>query len=298
MDLTSSSHSPVFTHKLFPQKKQIARGAKGGVYKWFNPDRKQNVILKHFPNKNIDDDKIIHEIHMNKYMFDSKRFPTFYGAFYNDEGVYLEQELIPGISLFMMQKECGNAPMSETHTMRMFLDMCEFIKDCHSSGIIHRDIKLDNFVYSNIDNCVYGIDLGLSKRIVNTEDIPIDSKTGNLALYNKVNLGCVGTVMYMSPEMFLKGPYTAKTDIWSLGVCLYELLHSRNPFHTIDNWDSTHNGKLSQTSLNKGYERCMSTGLIFDEQLSNNTKDILMEMLHPVDTMRPTIFELEDYLKK
>lgn len=86
------------------------------------------------------------------------------------------------------------------------------INHCHAQGVVHRDIKPDNIMIT-ADNTVRLIDFGLSKATKN----------------NKNMTTVAGTPFYMAPEV-LEGSYSAKADIWSLGVLLYTLVCGYLPF--------------------------------------------------------------------
>lgn len=293
--VSSTCKKSVFDHKVV-----IGKGAQSIVYKWYNENQNRYVALKQLTGKTEDDDKVQHEIAMNEYMKHSQRFPTFYGCFCEEETVYLMNDFIaPGGSLFQLRyshRDDGDEFFVQKYlSKRMFQDMCDFIVDCHSIGIIHRDVKLDNFVYCSSTQTTYGIDLGLSKRIHEPID-PTTSQQEASCLYEKPNIGRTGTLMYMSPEMLLKGPYTAKTDIWSLGVCFYELLYGRNPFTQNKEWKFTKQG-VSQNSINKAFSRSMQ-GPVFTSDVSEDMNGIIREMLNPIESDRPTIFQVKEMIER
>lgn len=88
----------------------------------------------------------------------------------------------------------------------------------HSRGIMHRDIKLDNFLVA------YDAQSGTYQ----TRIIDFGLATVNFS-YEKCTL-MVGSIAYLSPEIVNKQPYEFKTDVWSMGIALYTLLTGKLPF--------------------------------------------------------------------
>ena len=100
----------------------------------------------------------------------------------------------------------------------------------HEAHIIHRDIKPENVMLRR-DGIVKVLDFGLAKLIEPSSSQPVDREGPTRALIRTDPGVVMGTVFYMSPEQARGFPVDARTDIFSLGVLLYEMVANRQPFH-------------------------------------------------------------------
>ena len=98
----------------------------------------------------------------------------------------------------------------------------------HAEGIVHRDIKPEN-VMVRTDGYVKVLDFGLAK-VTSRKDSAVDTEAATRALVNTNPGAIMGTVAYMSPEQARGEGVDARTDIWSLGCVLYEMLTGHVPF--------------------------------------------------------------------
>ena len=97
---------------------------------------------------------------------------------------------------------------------RLILQSALGLAHIHSLKILHRDVKSENIFLDAAGNAKIG-DLGVAKTLTPTEDL---GRT------------LVGTPFYLSPELCDRRPYDAKSDVWSLGVVLYEMVTGKPPF--------------------------------------------------------------------
>lgn len=113
------------------------------------------------------------------------------------------------------------------YLIRIFLSICQAIAYAHSQSVLHRDIKPENIIIGTYGEVLL-LDWGLAKIISASEDNE-DTKIKNAedsTLVGKI----VGTLGYMAPERALGQPATKETDIYSLGVILYQILTLHLPF--------------------------------------------------------------------
>lgn len=117
---------------------------------------------------------------------------------------------------------------------RMFLSVCEAIAYTHSKGIVHRDLKPDNIIIGKYGEVLL-LDWGLANFLGKLETLNLDEENDQIDYKDLTRPGKVpGTLNYIAPERVLGKPSTASTDIYSLGVILYQLLTLRVPFNRLN----------------------------------------------------------------
>ncbi len=132
-----------------------------------------------------------------------------------DATPFIVMELLVGEDLADVVERDGAQPVGRA--VRWVLEACDAIAEAHRLGIIHRDIKPSNLFLS--DEGVKVLDFGIAKRIASKE----------AAITQAV--APLGTPQYMSPEQVrCAKDVDTRTDIWSVGVTLFELLTGRTPF--------------------------------------------------------------------
>jgi WD40 repeat protein len=136
---------------------------------------------------------------------------------------YFVMELVKGIPI---TRYCDENKLNMVKRLGLFVQVCQAVQHAHQKGIIHRDIKPSNILVADHDGLPVPkiIDFGIAKA---TTDVRLTDKTLFTALEQ-----FIGTPAYMSPEQAkLSGlDIDTRSDIYSLGVLLYELLTGNTPF--------------------------------------------------------------------
>jgi serine/threonine-protein kinase len=137
---------------------------------------------------------------------------------------YIVMEYLDGADLGALVKQRGPLPVDEA--VGYVLQACEAIAEAHANGIVHRDLKPSNLFLTRAADghpLVKVLDFGISK------SMPSAGATGPTTVTSTGTL--VGSPLYMSPEQ-IRDPrrVDGRTDIWSLGVILYELVCGATPF--------------------------------------------------------------------
>lgn len=125
--------------------------------------------------------------------------------------LYIVLEYLHGAPLDRVIRSRSVLPIGQK--LHILIQLCDALDHAHSNGIIHRDVKPAN-VFIARDGTVKVVDFGLAVQ-------------NNVSGHAKF----AGTIPYMSPEQLTNGPLDRRSDIWSVGVTMYELLSGQLPFH-------------------------------------------------------------------
>ena len=139
---------------------------------------------------------------------------------------FIAMEYVEGQPL---NKKIGGQPMQAAEIVKLGIQIARALDEAHSKGITHRDIKPPNIIVTS-DAEVKILDFGLAKLTGVPSETDLTPKS-ELATKVKTSPGIVmGTVNYMSPEQSMGRDVDHRTDIFSLGVVLYEMATGRVPF--------------------------------------------------------------------
>ena len=138
---------------------------------------------------------------------------------------YIASELIEGETL---RQRLMRGRMEVGEAVDVAIQVASALAAAHQEGIVHRDIKPENIMLRP-DGYVKVLDFGIAK--LAEQEVPVTIPKDKALLLVETNLGSIlGTVRYMSPEQACGAPADKRTDIWSLGVVLYEMVTGHAPF--------------------------------------------------------------------
>jgi serine/threonine protein kinase/tetratricopeptide (TPR) repeat protein len=144
-----------------------------------------------------------------------------------DEGKhYIATEFIDGVTL---RRKMAAAHLETPEILEIAVQVASALEEAHAAGIVHRDIKPDNIMVRR-NGYVKVLDFGLAKLTETIDRSPSDAEAATRVLVHTDAGVVMGTSHYMSPEQARGKPVDARSDIWSLGVVIYEMVAGRTPF--------------------------------------------------------------------
>lgn len=192
----------------------VASGGMASVYLANDEILERKVALKVIHPHLAKDNSFVEKFQREAKMAAQLSHPNLVNVF--DQGtdgdvIYLVMEYVPGITLRDAMNDFG--ALDANKTLEIIEPLTEALAAAHSAGILHRDLKPENVFLSDGGKVKLG-DFGLAR------EISEHTQTGSV----------VGTVAYLSPELVLRGQADARSDIYSLGVMIFEMLTGKQPY--------------------------------------------------------------------
>lgn len=192
----------------------VASGGMASVYRARDNVLEREVALKIIHPHLATDKSFVDKFRREAKMAAKLSHPNLVNVF--DQGtdgeiIFLVMEFVPGITLRDAMNDFGL--LDASRALEIIEPLTAGLAAAHSAGILHRDLKPENIFLDDNGNVKLG-DFGLARAITQ------HTETGSV----------VGTVAYLSPELVTRGQADARSDIYSLGVMIFEMLTGRQPF--------------------------------------------------------------------
>src|SRR5262245_30782981 len=206
----------------------LGRGGMGEVYLAEDRRLHRKVALKLLPAQFTNDSERVRRFEREAKAASATNHPnilTIYEVGQVEGLRFIATEFVDGVTLRQAMQNDG---MSIATSLSVAVQVAGALSAAHEAGIIHRDVKPENVMVRR-NGIVKVLDFGLAK--LTETNLPVmDSQAATLQR-NSTDSGVVmGTPRYMSPEQVRGEKVDARTDIFSLGVMLYEMLTGRAPF--------------------------------------------------------------------
>ncbi len=202
-------------------EKPIGAGGMGEVYLAHDAKLNRKVALKILPAEFVADAERIKRFEREARAISALNHPyivTIYDVGAADGINFIATEFVEGETI----RDLINRGADLKQTLSVISQTCEALAAAHKAGIVHRDIKPENIMLRS-DGFVKVLDFGLAKLVEQTE---FQQSISNYTMKGVI----IGTPAYMSPEQVSGDRVDQRTDLWSVGVVLYEMLTGKNPF--------------------------------------------------------------------
>lgn len=208
-------------------REKIGSGGMGEVYLAHDEQLDRNIALKVLLPEFGSDEERVQRFKLEAKTVSSINHPgiiTIHEIGEANDRLYIATEFVDGTTL---REKIESGELDLIQSLRIAEQVADALAIAHASGIVHRDIKPENIMIRR-DGYAKILDFGLAKPRWFSKAVGAEDATIQLV---KTQPGMVmGSVRYMSPEQARGKETDERTDVWSLGVVLYEMLTGKNPF--------------------------------------------------------------------
>ena len=206
----------------------LGAGGMGQIYLAHDPQLGRNIALKLIAQEFATDPRRVLRFEQEARAASHLNHPNvcvIHEIGITDEGRhFIAMEHIQGATL---RDHLAHGPLKLSEALQIAVQVGAALASAHAVGIVHRDIKPENIMLRP-DGYVKVVDFGLAKL---TEMLPEQQSQSELQTVVRTEpRTLMGTVKYMSPEQLRETPVDERTDVWSLGIVLYEMLTGSTPF--------------------------------------------------------------------